>query len=100
MWFARSSSLIPWVLREPESHLFVGAHHEEIGHESGETRSERRLGDEAQLHLSETDDLVLTAPRRQVHQKSLRSTDEECYKCDTIFFAGIYTLLISLTLFW
>ena len=44
------------------THGLVGPHREEVRHEGGEAGREAALGDEAELHLGETDGVITPLP--------------------------------------
>ena len=53
-------------------YLFVGPHDEEVSQQRREPRCQTTLRHEAQLHLRQADDLVLTRPTRQVYTEALQ----------------------------
>ena len=55
------------------TYCFEGPHGEEVGHHGAEARGEAGLGDEAQLELGQTDDVVslLPVPAGDVEQVGL-----------------------------
>ena len=55
------------------TYCFEGPHSEEVGHHGAEPRGEAGLGDEAQLELGQTDDVVplLPVPAGDVEQVGL-----------------------------